>query len=251
MTSSLNDEDSDLYDRAHLHNADELEVMFREKPRDADFFDGLPDGDYLPTEAEKRDPVLLFRYIVFLSLSRSRTLESLRAALDRYFPWLTVNARQIARNSTEHDWIRRAAAWDSLVGQAVFPRMYASQLDAISAAQARHIEDSRDLAQLVRGDLRLLLKWDMNGRKDERPATYFPSVVLPSAMKTAQDMERRARGMDIRDQVAMGALVPGKQHAALAEQLEKALLAIPDEAIRESIRKETGLRLLEAEGGKR
>lgn len=213
----------------------------------------LPPGKWDPLPEELRRTDARKRFILYMLMGVSRSITSLHALLTAKFGDLAVGLRQLGEDSRLLDWNERALAWDAAIEQAAFTHIWkiqVMQLVELSAAQAhgavqvvrRHIRSAQLLQKIVYRDLRRLESYhDMLDAEDAkgalgnpsdvpRPALAFNPMVISGVLVSAIKLEREARGMDLRDQLMLGKMVPVSTRDAYDDLLTEAIALLPAEA---------------------
>ena len=217
------------------------------------FLGTSPPGPWDPVPAEVTRPELRRLFLVFLALGPNRTPERLAQVLKASFPDLLKCQRQIWNYQRDLSWRARADAWDVAQNDAVLPQIWDHQTATMLQTSVQHAADARLLQEIARDDLQQLRDWKQKCRstkRDERPpqpATYFPAHVVHNALQLAQNMERKALGMDIRDMVLRGQLVPVRQRDEIIALVNEAIAQMPD-AQQTAFREMANKRLISLEG---
>lgn len=187
----------------------------------------IPSG---PWDRRPDEPVDVWnRFILYLALGPSRSIRKLVRLLRREdIPGQErdkggTGKSVLGEYSAAYDWPGRAAAWDASVGAAALPTIWDRQVDQLGRARRRHRNGARKIERIAVVCLEAWKNWVEKSVGAEQP-TSAPTVPLDIGQSArmldiAHRLERQALGMDLRDQVAMGRLVPFEQRDFYAKEL--------------------------------
>lgn len=195
-----------------------------------------PAGPWDPLPEERANTKARRCFLVYLAMGADRKIDRLVAVLQAQFPEVAVGSRMLWEYSRTMDWHARAKQWDIAVSQSILPRIWIEQSEEFTRITLQHADDARLLQDVARSDLETVRDWQREGRTSEKPTTFFPSIVLFGALQTGQKLERQALGMNVREQILLGRLVPAAQRDELVRILNEAIEAYVPEEQRPAVR---------------
>ena len=139
---------------------------------------------------------------------------------------MSVNLRQLELDSARHKWAARVKAWDIESSKGVLPVLWDRERAKITRITRADVQGAARIQALVMRDVKRLEDWE---EVDERPSLVFPSQSMALVYRNAQQIMRTALGLDAREQLALGNMVPVKQRDSAVRFLEMALSELPDD----------------------
>jgi len=120
----------------------------------------------------------------------------------------------------------RVKAWDIESSKGVLPVLWDRERAKITRITRADVQGAARIQALVMRDVKRLEDWE---EVDERPSLVFPSQSMALVYRNAQQIMRTALGLDAREQLALGNMVPVKQRDSAVRFLEMALSELPDD----------------------